>query len=118
MPSQGFGGAPFCGAKVGGVWLRGLGPGCLQRMYYGTDLLRQLLAHGYRGLACIRSANDSADDRARYAACGAHCTIGPGAPLSVAPPHHRHRRCAKCRHKGAEPYLSLLNRMVRWAADD
>eukprot|EP00667_Euglena_gracilis_P003783 EG_transcript_3794 len=44
--------------------------------HYGTDLVQQLLAAGYSGLACIRSANDSPEDRARYTASGAHCTVG------------------------------------------
>eukprot|EP00667_Euglena_gracilis_P003018 EG_transcript_3026 len=43
---------------------------------YGTDLLQRLIANSYAGLACIHSANDSPEDRAVYAASGAHCTLG------------------------------------------
>eukprot|EP00667_Euglena_gracilis_P003291 EG_transcript_3301 len=49
---------------------------CKDEMKYGTNLVQQLVAAGYGGLVCIRSANDSPEDRAYYAACGAHCVLG------------------------------------------
>eukprot|EP00667_Euglena_gracilis_P002064 EG_transcript_2064 len=51
-------------------------------MTYGTDLVGELLSHGYRGLVCIRSANDSAEDRLKYTASGAHCFFGKDVPGS------------------------------------
>eukprot|EP00667_Euglena_gracilis_P004701 EG_transcript_4727 len=45
------------------------------RTYLGTDLVRQLLAKGFPGLICIRSGDDAADDRAKYAESGAHCSL-------------------------------------------
>eukprot|EP00668_Euglena_longa_P021037 GGOE01026170.1.p1 GENE.GGOE01026170.1~~GGOE01026170.1.p1 ORF type:complete len:679 (-),score=166.00 GGOE01026170.1:1200-3203(-) len=44
--------------------------------HYGTDLCRQLIGFGFRGLVCIRSSDDSQDDQAKYAASGAHCSFG------------------------------------------
>eukprot|EP00667_Euglena_gracilis_P020531 EG_transcript_22274 len=52
--------------------------------YTGTDLCRQLLGHGFRGLVCIRSGDDAPEDQALYTASGAHCSFGkdvPGAKL-------------------------------------
>eukprot|EP00668_Euglena_longa_P010730 GGOE01013007.1.p1 GENE.GGOE01013007.1~~GGOE01013007.1.p1 ORF type:complete len:560 (-),score=116.12 GGOE01013007.1:676-2355(-) len=52
--------------------------------YLGTDLVRQLVANGFPGLLCIRSGDDSAEDRAKYAESGAHCSFAkdvPGAQL-------------------------------------
>jgi DNA-binding NarL/FixJ family response regulator len=44
--------------------------------HLGTDLVRKLLARGYGGMVCIRSADDSAEDVALYARSGAHCSFG------------------------------------------
>ena len=41
----------------------------------GTELVVQLVAAGYPGLLCIRSANSSEDDLALYWAAGARCFI-------------------------------------------
>eukprot|EP00667_Euglena_gracilis_P016050 EG_transcript_16746 len=45
-------------------------------VYHGTDLVAQLLDLGFRGLICVRSANDSPEDRRWYTHCGAHCVFG------------------------------------------
>ena len=42
---------------------------------YGTDLMRRLVAVGYPGVLCIRSANASEADEALYRRSGAHCTL-------------------------------------------
>ena len=42
----------------------------------GTDLVRQLVARGFAGLICMRSANMTEEDVALYRAAGAHCTFG------------------------------------------
>ena len=44
----------------------------------GSDLVRELIANGYLGLLCIRSANDSESDQALYRASGAHCFLDKG----------------------------------------
>ena len=41
----------------------------------GTDLIKELLAAGYEGLACVRSANCTDADQKEYLECGAHCAI-------------------------------------------
>ena len=41
----------------------------------GTDLIKEILAAGYGGLACVRSANCTDADQREYLECGAHCTI-------------------------------------------
>ena len=41
----------------------------------GTDVVEELVAAGYRGLVCMRSANASACDVAKYLASGAHCVL-------------------------------------------
>eukprot|EP00668_Euglena_longa_P027863 GGOE01034901.1.p1 GENE.GGOE01034901.1~~GGOE01034901.1.p1 ORF type:complete len:658 (+),score=171.88 GGOE01034901.1:128-2101(+) len=50
--------------------------------HYGTDLCRQLIRFGFRGLICIRSSDDSQDDQAKYAASGAHCSFGKDVPVA------------------------------------
>eukprot|EP00668_Euglena_longa_P039134 GGOE01050351.1.p1 GENE.GGOE01050351.1~~GGOE01050351.1.p1 ORF type:complete len:376 (-),score=104.81 GGOE01050351.1:708-1784(-) len=50
--------------------------------YLGTDLVRQLLANGFPGLLCIRSGDDSPEDRAKYAESGAHCSFAKDLPGS------------------------------------
>ena len=45
---------------------------------YGTNLLKQLTALGFRGLCCVRSASTSADDAALYTSSGAHLTLDKG----------------------------------------
>ena len=44
--------------------------------YKGTDLVAELLARGFRGLLCIRSANTSEAEVQRYLQSGAHCVLG------------------------------------------
>eukprot|EP00669_Euglena_mutabilis_P011421 TRINITY_DN606_c1_g1_i2.p1 TRINITY_DN606_c1_g1~~TRINITY_DN606_c1_g1_i2.p1 ORF type:complete len:526 (-),score=72.23 TRINITY_DN606_c1_g1_i2:224-1801(-) len=44
--------------------------------YLGTDIAKQLLRLGYRGLVCIRSSEGSPADLELYAAAGAHVYIG------------------------------------------
>ena len=39
----------------------------------GTDLIKEILAAGYGGLACVRSANCTDADQREYLECGAHC---------------------------------------------
>jgi len=46
----------------------------------GTDVVRRLRRMGYKGLVCIRSADDSPEDQTQYAASGAHCSIGKDVP--------------------------------------
>eukprot|EP00667_Euglena_gracilis_P004828 EG_transcript_4857 len=51
--------------------------------FLGTDVLRTLLARGFRGFSCIRSANASPHEETLFIEAGAHCCIGkdvhPGA---------------------------------------
>ena len=42
----------------------------------GTDIARRLVAQGYSGLMCIRSANMASVDQEHYAQAGAHCWFG------------------------------------------
>ena len=42
----------------------------------GSDIVRELLEAGYRGLVCIRSGNNAEEDVALYRRAGAHCHIG------------------------------------------
>eukprot|EP00667_Euglena_gracilis_P003140 EG_transcript_3152 len=44
--------------------------------FLGTQLLAELIQSGYRGFACMRSANAAPEDEAQYAASGAHCCLG------------------------------------------
>eukprot|EP00667_Euglena_gracilis_P005032 EG_transcript_5063 len=44
--------------------------------YLGTDIAQRLLESGFAGLICLRSANDSMEDRALYMRSGAHCCFG------------------------------------------
>ena len=46
----------------------------------GSDLVRELIADGYPGLLCIRSANGSESDQALYRASGAHCFLDKDLP--------------------------------------
>jgi len=56
----------------------------------GTDVVRRLRQMGYKGLVCIRSADDSPEDQTRYTASGAHCSIGKDVPgPRDARPYHR-----------------------------
>eukprot|EP00668_Euglena_longa_P004166 GGOE01004881.1.p1 GENE.GGOE01004881.1~~GGOE01004881.1.p1 ORF type:complete len:517 (-),score=130.95 GGOE01004881.1:671-2221(-) len=47
--------------------------------YLGPQLLQLLLQKGYTGVACIRSANVSAENQGEYLQLGAHCAIGKDA---------------------------------------
>jgi len=51
-----------------------------QEPHLGTDVVRRLRQMGYKGLICIRSSDDSPEDQVRYAASGAHCSIGKDVP--------------------------------------
>eukprot|EP00669_Euglena_mutabilis_P011485 TRINITY_DN6117_c0_g1_i2.p1 TRINITY_DN6117_c0_g1~~TRINITY_DN6117_c0_g1_i2.p1 ORF type:complete len:518 (+),score=90.83 TRINITY_DN6117_c0_g1_i2:217-1554(+) len=51
-----------------------------QEPHLGTDVVRRLRQMGYKGLICIRSADDSPEDQRRYAASGAHCSVGKDVP--------------------------------------
>eukprot|EP00668_Euglena_longa_P010637 GGOE01012882.1.p1 GENE.GGOE01012882.1~~GGOE01012882.1.p1 ORF type:complete len:677 (-),score=154.84 GGOE01012882.1:1081-3111(-) len=46
------------------------------RLYYGTDLVVQLLQEGFAGLICLRSANCEEEDVQTYKQSGAHSVIG------------------------------------------
>ena len=46
-----------------------------EKTYLGTDLAKKLLAGGFTGLLCIRSADCSDDEVEWYAQNGAHCAI-------------------------------------------
>jgi len=48
--------------------------------HLGTAILKRMKLMGFRGLMCIRSGDDSEEDRAYYAACGAHCFLGKDLP--------------------------------------
>eukprot|EP00668_Euglena_longa_P026439 GGOE01033097.1.p1 GENE.GGOE01033097.1~~GGOE01033097.1.p1 ORF type:complete len:466 (-),score=109.15 GGOE01033097.1:835-2232(-) len=47
-----------------------------QATILGTDLVRRLLAAGFSGLVCLRTANAEECDREFYRSCGVHCVIG------------------------------------------
>ena len=42
----------------------------------GTDVVETLVAKGFAGLICMRSANNASEDAAMYRAAGAHCVFG------------------------------------------
>eukprot|EP00667_Euglena_gracilis_P002637 EG_transcript_2644 len=44
--------------------------------HLGSDVARRLRHAGFAGLICLRSANDSPEDRALYLRSGAHCCFG------------------------------------------
>jgi len=44
--------------------------------YLGTNIVKRLLLLGFEGMVCVRSGDDSPEDQARYADCGAHCFLG------------------------------------------
>jgi len=46
-----------------------------EQSYLGTSIVRRLQLYGYKGLICIRSANDSPEDQRQYAESGAHCFL-------------------------------------------
>jgi hypothetical protein len=46
-----------------------------EEVVLGTDLLQELLAKGFQGLLCMRSANSAEADVKFYRRCGAHCVI-------------------------------------------
>eukprot|EP00667_Euglena_gracilis_P002539 EG_transcript_2540 len=48
--------------------------------YLGTDLVGQLLGNGFRGLVCIRSANNAPEDTELFWRSGAHCVIPKDLP--------------------------------------
>ena len=50
----------------------------------GTDLVAELLAKGFRGLICIRSANVAPEDEVKYRMAGAHCIFGKDLPMRKA----------------------------------
>jgi signal transduction histidine kinase len=47
----------------------------------GTDIVRELVDKGYKGLICIRSGNVAEADLAAYEAAGAHCAFGKDVPM-------------------------------------
>lgn len=49
--------------------------------YLGTDLIKALLASGFDGLLCIRSANVATYDVQLYRASGAHYWVGKEVPM-------------------------------------
>ena len=63
----------------------------------GTELVKQFLEARYRGLICIRSANDENDDREEYTAAGAHCVFGKDITIKKMA---REMKVAYVRHKG------------------
>jgi len=44
--------------------------------FRGTELISSLVAEGFAGLLCMRSADTTPEDVALYRSCGAHCTLG------------------------------------------
>eukprot|EP00667_Euglena_gracilis_P002680 EG_transcript_2684 len=44
--------------------------------HLGTDIAQRLVESGFAGFICLRSANDSPEDRALYLRSGAHCCFG------------------------------------------
>ena len=48
----------------------------------GTTIITELLAEGFQGLLCIRSANTSEADVALYQQSGAHCVIDKALPAA------------------------------------
>eukprot|EP00667_Euglena_gracilis_P004358 EG_transcript_4380 len=62
--------------------------------FLGTDLIGVLLRRGYRGLVCVRSADDGAEAQLRFRRSGAHCVLskalsGPEMVALVAAAHQR-----------------------------
>ena len=49
-------------------------------MKHGTDLLKLVLDCGFEGCLVMHSGNTTGSDIATYSACGAHGTVGKGAP--------------------------------------
>jgi len=43
--------------------------------YLGTTIIRRLRLLGYKGLICVRSADDSPEDQLQYSQSGAHCFL-------------------------------------------
>ena len=76
----------------------------------GTDLVAQLLARRFRGLICVRSANDSPEDLTLYRDAGAHCAFSKDLPLRamVAEMLAAYRRLAPAprREEAAPPTLT------------
>ena len=48
----------------------------------GTDLMKELLEKGFRGMLCIRSSNTAAADEVLYRNSGAHCIVGKDLRMS------------------------------------
>jgi len=46
-----------------------------EQSYLGTTIVRRLQLMGYKGLICVRSADDSPEDQLQYAQSGAHCFL-------------------------------------------
>ena len=46
----------------------------------GSTLAAELVGAGYKGLVCMRSSNDTAEDREFYSESGAHCMFGKDMP--------------------------------------
>ena len=42
----------------------------------GSTIAAELVGSGYKGLVCMRSSNDTAEDQELYTASGAHCVFG------------------------------------------
>ena len=47
----------------------------------GTDIVKKLVEHKYKGLICMRTGNVAGPDLAKYEAAGAHCTFGKDVPM-------------------------------------
>eukprot|EP00667_Euglena_gracilis_P001325 EG_transcript_1325 len=71
----------------------------------GTDVVARLRQRHFRGLVCIRSAADSPEDRQRYSASGAHCTLGKDVP---GPVMIEQLKAAYLRFRGWQPSLLSL----------
>eukprot|EP00668_Euglena_longa_P043232 GGOE01057355.1.p1 GENE.GGOE01057355.1~~GGOE01057355.1.p1 ORF type:complete len:680 (-),score=145.73 GGOE01057355.1:139-2148(-) len=51
-------------------------------LHLGSDIARRLVQSGFSGFICLRSANDSVEDRELYMSSGAHCCFGKDLPCN------------------------------------
>eukprot|EP00668_Euglena_longa_P010458 GGOE01012665.1.p1 GENE.GGOE01012665.1~~GGOE01012665.1.p1 ORF type:complete len:340 (-),score=81.45 GGOE01012665.1:726-1745(-) len=72
------------------------------RLHLGSDIARRLVQSGFGGFICLRSANDSVEDRALYLSSGAHCCFGKDLPCTQLVAELKERYCSHQRRGGME----------------